>query len=90
MDTCDEVEVKVPVDMIYTDVLDPAASQLEQELLQSVSARAIVKAVVQQINAALSRALQITCLYRNYLLWWDLPSTIAKMGWQLLRAMEFL
>ena len=75
MDTCDEVKVKVPVDMIYTDVPDrvievlqdiyPAASQLEQELLQSVSARAIVKAVVQQINAALSRALQITCLYRN-------------------------
>ncbi|XP_024247699.1 uncharacterized protein LOC112227093 isoform X2 [Oncorhynchus tshawytscha] len=61
-------------DMIYTDVHDRvievlqdiylAANQPEQQLFQSVSdrqARAIVKAVVQQINAALSRALQQTC-----------------------------
>ncbi|KAK6302434.1 hypothetical protein J4Q44_G00267890 [Coregonus suidteri] len=61
-------------DMIYTDVQDrviemlqdiySAANQLEQQLFQSVSdrqARAIVKAVVQQINAALSQALQQTC-----------------------------
>ncbi|XP_021445541.2 uncharacterized protein LOC110508943 [Oncorhynchus mykiss] len=61
-------------DMIYTDVHDrvievlqdiySAANQLEQQLFQSVSdrqARAIVKAVVQQINACLSRALQQTC-----------------------------
>ncbi|XP_029582033.1 uncharacterized protein LOC115169992 [Salmo trutta] len=61
-------------DMIYTDVQDrvievlqdiySAANQLEQQLFQSVfdrQARAIVKAVVQQINAALSRALQQTC-----------------------------
>ncbi|XP_035643605.1 uncharacterized protein LOC118394489 [Oncorhynchus keta] len=61
-------------DMIYTDVHErvievlqdiySAANQLEQQLFQSVSdrqARAIVKAVVQQINAALSRALQQTC-----------------------------
>ncbi|XP_064848408.1 uncharacterized protein LOC135558496 [Oncorhynchus masou masou] len=61
-------------DMIYTDVHDrviemlqdiySAANQLEQQLFQSVSdrqARAIVKVVVQQINAALSRALQHTC-----------------------------
>ncbi|XP_031662476.1 uncharacterized protein LOC109871610 [Oncorhynchus kisutch] len=60
-------------DMIYTDVHDRvievlqdiylAANQLEQQLFQSVSdrqARAIVEAVVQQINAALSRALQQT------------------------------
>nr|XP_046216270.1 uncharacterized protein LOC124042038 [Oncorhynchus gorbuscha] len=61
-------------DMIYTDVHErvievlqdiySAANQLEQQLFQSVSdrqARAIVKVVVQQINAALSRALQQTC-----------------------------
>ncbi|KAM9427086.1 uncharacterized protein ACWYII_018805 isoform 2-T2 [Salvelinus alpinus] len=61
-------------DMIYTDVQDRvievlqdiylAANQLEQQLFQSVfdrQARAIVKAVVQEINAALSRAIQQTC-----------------------------
>ena len=54
-----------------------AANQLEQQLFQSVSdrqARAIVKAVVQQINAALSRALQQTQLLAIV--------GSAKMGWQ--------
>ncbi|XP_019899311.1 uncharacterized protein LOC109615158 [Esox lucius] len=55
-------------DAIYTDVQDrvlqllqdmhSTASEQEQEVLQNVSAREIVKAVVQQINAALSRAIQ--------------------------------